>query len=146
MPVNETCVDASLIVKLALRDETLRFQARRLMEDVIATDTDMIAPPIFESELDGIVRRRVYEGRLTQAQAQLAYDALDAIEVITLNPAGLRQRAREIASQFNQRVVYDSTYAALAELRGCDFWTADRAFYEVVRADLSFVKYLADYP
>ena len=144
--MSETCVDASLIVKLALRDESLRAQARRLMQDAIATDTVMIAPPVFESELDSIVRRRMYEGRLTQQQAQLAYQALDGIIVATLNPAGLRQRAREIAARFNQKVVYDSTYAALAELRGCDFWTADKVFYEAVRGELFFVKYLADYP
>lgn len=37
-------------------------------------------------------------------------------------------------------------YAALAELRGCEFWTADKVFYDAVKAVLSFVKYLPDYP
>lgn len=40
----------------------------------------------------------------------------------------------------------DATYAALAELRGCEFWTADKVFYDAVKATLSFVKYLPDYP
>jgi hypothetical protein len=44
------------------------------------------------------------------------------------------------------RVVYDATYAVLAELRGCEFWTADRVFYDAVKATLGFVKYLPDYP
>lgn len=30
---------------------------------------------------------------------------------------GVRQRAREIAEQFNQRFVYDATYAALGCLK-----------------------------
>jgi len=42
--------------------------------------------------------------------------------------------------------VYDATYAALAELRGCEFWTADKAFDDAVKAALPFVKYLPDYP
>jgi len=56
------------------------------------------------------------------------------------------KRAREIARQFNQPNIYDSLYAALAELRVCEFWTADKAFYDAVKARLSFVKYLPDYP
>jgi predicted nucleic acid-binding protein len=56
------------------------------------------------------------------------------------------RRAREIARQSQQSKIYDSLYAALAELRGCEFWTADKAFYDAVRAALSFVKYLPNYP
>ncbi len=59
---------------------------------------------------------------------------------------GVRRRARQIAEQFNQRFVYDATYTALAELRGCEFWTADKVFYDTVKAVLLFVKYLPDYP
>lgn len=58
----------------------------------------------------------------------------------------MRRRAREVAEQFNQRFVYDATYAALAELRGCEFWTADKVFWDAVKVVLSFVKYLSDYP
>jgi len=57
-----------------------------------------------------------------------------------------RYCARDIAEQFNLPTVYDATYAALAELRGCEFWTADKVFYDTVKAVLTFVKYLPDYP
>ncbi|MBT9159655.1 MAG: hypothetical protein DDT27_01164 [Dehalococcoidia bacterium] len=39
-----------------------------------------------------------------------------------------------------------ATYAALAQLHSCEFWTADKTFYEVVKSALSFVRYLPDYP
>jgi predicted nucleic acid-binding protein len=58
----------------------------------------------------------------------------------------LRKRARDIARQFQQRNVYDSVYAALAELRGCDLWTADKHCYDAVTVKLKFVKFLPDYP
>ena len=144
--MNETCVDASMIVKLVLRSESMRDKARRLVQDAGLTSTLLIAPPVFESEIDSIIRRRVHEGRLTEVQARLAYGLLDALPIRILNPPELRTRAREIAAQYGQRAVYDSTYAALAELRGCDFWTADKAYYDIVHADLPFVQYLADYP
>jgi len=36
--------------------------------------------------------------------------------------------------------------AALAELRGCELWTADKAFFDAVKSALPFVKYLPNYP
>ena len=53
--------------------------------------------------------------------------------------------ARDIARSFNQPKIYDSLYAALAELRGCEFWTADKAFYDAVKSTLLYVRYLPDY-
>ena len=35
--------------------------------------------------------------------------------------------------------------AALAELHGCEFWTADKVFHDAVKSMLSFVRYLPDY-
>ena len=78
--------------------------------------------------------------------ADKTYKLLDNAPVVIVTHPFMRQRAREIARQFNQRKVYDATYAALAELRNCEFWTADKAFYEIVKTTLSFVKYLSDYP
>ena len=57
----------------------------------------------------------------------------------------LVKRARQIARQFGQPQIYDSLYAALAELRGCEFWTADKRFYDAVKGGLPFVKYLVHY-
>lgn len=144
--MSERCVDASVIVKLALKGEPYRVKARQLVRESIAMGIDLIAPPIFPSEVDTVIRRRVYDGKLSQAEAQRAYAVLDRAPVQIVTHPNLRQRAREVAEQFSQRTVYDASYAALAELRGCEFWTADRGFYEVVKATLFFVKYLPDYP
>jgi predicted nucleic acid-binding protein len=83
---------------------------------------------------------------MTAVEAKKAYAILDAAPVQIMHTPRARQRAREIAEQFNQRSVYDATYAALADLRGCDFWTADKLFYDAVKGVLTFVKYLPDDP
>jgi predicted nucleic acid-binding protein len=83
---------------------------------------------------------------LSLDDAKKAFAGLDKVTVQLLMPSKLRQRAREIAEQFNLRAVYDATYAALAELHGCEFWTADKVFYDTVSTVFSFVKYLPDYP
>lgn len=144
--MRERCVDASIIIKLALKGEPHRTTARRLVRESAAAEIDLIAPPLFESEVDTAIRKRVVSGKLSLTDAYRAYSVLDRAPIQILTHFNLRQRAREIAEQFNLPTVYDATYAALAELRGCEFWTADRAFYEAVKVGLPFVKYLPNYP
>jgi predicted nucleic acid-binding protein len=144
--MNELCIDASVVVKLVFKGEPLRNKARQLVRDCVVNSIVLIAPPFFVSEVDTAVRKRVYTHAFTVAQGNIAYSNLDKVAVKILTVSGLRQRARVIAEQFNQRTVYDATYAALADLRGCEFWTADKPFYDAVKAGLPFVRYLANYP
>lgn len=144
--MNARCIDASVVVKLALKGEPYRSTARRLVRESIAAGMTLIAPPLFTSEVDTVIRKRAYDGTLSHTDAQRAYAVLDRAPIQIVTHHHLRQRAREIAEHFNQRTVYDTTYAALAEWHGCEFWTADKGFYDAVRAILTFVKYLPDYP
>lgn len=144
--MTEYCVDASIAVKWAVTGEPFRAKARAFLRDAGVSGTRLIAPPIFTSEVDSAIRKRVFDGKMTANEARKAYVILDATPVEIVDIPGVRQRAREIAELFNQRFVYDATYAALAELRGCEFWTADKTFYDVVKMALTFVKYLPNYP
>ena len=142
----ERCVDASLAVKWAVKGEPFRAKALAFLRAARTGRVRLVAPPHFLSEVDSVIRKRVFYGQMTAAEARKAYVILDAAPVQIVDVPGVRQRAREIAEQFNQRAVYDATYAALAELRGCEFWTADKAFFDAGKAALPFVKYLPDYP
>ncbi len=143
--MTERCIDASVIVKLVLRGEPHRAAARRLVSESAAHGIDLIAPPLFLTEVDSVIRKRVYDGRLSQADSHRAYAILDRAPVRIVSHHRVRGRARSIAEQFGQRAVYDATYAALAELRGCEFWTADKAFFDAVNAALPFVRHLPDF-
>jgi len=143
--MSERCIDASVIIKLALKGEPYRVTARRLVRESVADGIELIAPPLFESEVDTVIRKRVMAGKLTHNDARKAYSILDLAPVQIVTHPNLRQRARDIAEQFNLPTVYDATYASLAELRGCDFWTADRVFHDTVKVRLRFVKYLPNY-
>ena len=141
----ERCVDASIAVKWAVKGEPFRGKAQAFLRDAAARNIRLIAPPHFVSEVDSAIRKRVFDGKMVPAEAKKAYTILDAAPVQIVEVAHLRQRAREIAELSNQRFVYDATYAALAELRGCEFWTADKAFYDAVKTILPFVKYLPNF-
>ncbi len=142
----ERCVDANVVIKWFIKGETFRQRALQLLRESLAARITLIAPPLFESETDGIIQTRLVEGRTTSDVADRTFALLDQAPVLIVTHPRLRQRAREIARQFKQRKVYDATYAALADLRGCEFWTADKVFYDAVKAALGFVKYLPDYP
>jgi predicted nucleic acid-binding protein len=143
--VIERCVDTSIAVKWAVKREPFRAKAQAFLRDAAASNIRLIAPPHFVGEVDSAIRKRVFDGKMVLGEAKKAYAILDAAPIQIAEVTGLRQRAREIAEMSNQRFVYDATYAALAELRGCEFWTADKLFHDAVRAALPFVKYLPDY-
>lgn len=145
MPASEVVIDANLAVRFAVKGEPYSRKARRFIADCAKTGRVLIAPPLYESEADSVVRRRVYNGTMTPAAGKATQRLLDALPVIIVYDPGVRARAREIAEKFNQERVYDATYAALAERRGCEFWTADKAFFEAVSSSLTYVKYLGNY-
>lgn len=137
--------DASGAAAFALPDEKHHAQAQRLIASLAQENARLIAPPIFESEADSIIRRRVYLETLTQPAGVAALALMDALQVEIIYEAVTRLRAREIAAQNNQVRVYDSTYAALAEARGVELWTADERFYNSVSGALPFVKFIGNY-
>ncbi|MEK7399446.1 MAG: type II toxin-antitoxin system VapC family toxin [Candidatus Poribacteria bacterium] len=138
----EWCIDASVAVKWVLRDEMWRKKARRLLYDSIMLNISLIAPPLFEYETDSVLQERLYFGKLTVTEADTAIEKLNSIGVQIVNETNMIKCARDIARCFNQTKIYDSAYAALAQIRGCEFWTADKVFYDAVKSTLPFIKYL----
>lgn len=141
----ERVIDASLAVKWVMKGELRRQQALKLLRESLNYGIRLIAPPLFESETESVIQEEVSFGHVSVSDADKALHALEHANVQIIHDSRVKERARRIARQFNQRRVYDATYAALAELRGCEFWTADKAFYEAVKSGLTFVKYLLDH-
>ncbi len=142
----ERCVDASLAIKWVVKGEPWRTRARKLLRDSLAAGVTLIAPPLFEYETESVLQSYLEAAVLTVAQTDAALAQLATTNIQLVTHPDMVKRAREVARRFHQRKIYDSLYAALAELRGCEFWTADKAFYDAVKAGLAFVKYLPSYP
>jgi predicted nucleic acid-binding protein len=134
----EQVVDASVVIKWVVKEEPFRNKARQLLRDSRVKGVALIAPPILEYEVESSLQRRLYRGLASTAATDASLSAFYAVKVKTLAHPSMVRRAREIARQVHQERVY--------ELRGCEFWTADKAFYDAVNTALPFVKYLPDYP
>jgi predicted nucleic acid-binding protein len=117
----ERVIDASVAVKWVMKGESHRKQARKLLRDSLAAGIRLIAPPLFESETESVIQEEVFLGNVSVADGDKALRAFDRVGVQIIHDPHVKERARQIARQFNQCRVYDATYAALAELRGCEF-------------------------
>jgi predicted nucleic acid-binding protein len=121
-------------------------KARQLVRDARANGILLVAPPLLLYEVESTLQRHLQHGRVSLAATDTSLTAFYAVGVQIHTHPDLVRRAREIARRCHQERIYDSLYAALAELRGCTLWTADAAFYNAVKAALPFVKHLPDYP
>jgi predicted nucleic acid-binding protein len=145
MNSTEVCVDASLAIKVIV-PEVDSDKADALFERWASAEIQLIAPVFFEVETDSILRQKVSLRReLTADEAQRAFASLRALPIKTRHSEEQRERAWEIAHQLQFPTVYDATYLALAELRQCDFWTADEKLFKQVRNKLAFVQWLGNY-
>ncbi len=139
----EIVIDASLALHAIMAGHEYNAQARRFIADNAAAR--FIAPPLFESEADSNLRRMIAAQRITAPAAQALVTLLDAMPLKIIHDRATRQRAREIGDRLKLDKVYDCTYAALADLRVCELWTADERFYNAARSTLSFVQFIGNY-
>ncbi len=143
--VQEVCVDASIAVKVVVTEPDSD-KADALFDEWANNGIRLIAPTFFDVETDSILRQKVVlRQELMSEQAETAWAKLQILPIQQISVVEQRQRAWKIAIDLGLATVYDATYLALAELRGCEFWTADERLLNRVKGKLSFVKWLGDY-
>jgi predicted nucleic acid-binding protein len=128
-----------------LIDEADRDLALRLDDEVRARGA-FVAPVWVLAEASSAIYKRIRQGTIVLEDALELIDELEGLEIRKLSPPGLSRRAIEIAAQFQLKWVYDAFYMALAEIVGCDLWTADESLHAAVRDAHTNVRLLADYP
>jgi predicted nucleic acid-binding protein len=141
--MTEVCVDASLVVKL-VSEEPDSASVDALFAGWHEQGVRLIAPSFLPAEVDSILQQKVVRRReLTPEQAHACFTAALQIPVELLSFPGQRELAWLLAEELRLPHVYDATYMALAELRGCEFWTADRRLVNTCE-HLPFVRCLGE--
>ena len=129
----EIVTDANLWLNAALPSHPFHVPARQLVRDCAASGVVMVAPAWWQAEADSGLRGMVRGGVLTPEAANQAQRILDAAPVRVVYEAQWRLLARQIADATKRFEVYDATYCAVAVARGCNFWTADKRFFNAVQ-------------
>lgn len=125
-------VDASLAIKWVLK-EPYAEEALALAEEWAVTGTRPSAPCLLLVEATNVLHRRAVLGQISLSQArELLAGLLDMGIEIRESPQ-IHFRAMELAQELQRPSVYDTHYLALADILGCDLWTADERFYNSVK-------------
>jgi predicted nucleic acid-binding protein len=135
-------IDASVVLKWYLDDETHGDAALSLLNRFVANEVDLVAPALLEYEvMSGLIiaQRR---GRIPESTLIDAISAFQGLGIKLEGISGLGSRILFYAEKY-ARSAYDAAYLAVAEHVKGDFVTADKALHNSARKDLSWVKLLA---
>ena len=137
-------VDASVAVKWLLKEDRSD-EARSLAQLWESRGVRMAAPYFMPAEVSNALHRRVILNEMSAEEAVVLIEVLLASGVELHSPPGLYTRALELASMLGQGAVYDSNYLALAQVLGCEYWTADRRFYRGASAVVQNVRWIGEF-
>jgi predicted nucleic acid-binding protein len=136
------CVDASLAAKWVLAEEDSDsaegfYLAHR--------GEGIIAPSFMPAEVTNAIWRKVVRNLLDLTEARAALNTFLAFEVELAAHPDIYRTALSLAEQFQPRAAYDMHYVALAQIAGCELWTADQRLLNALGGRLPFVRPLAEF-
>ncbi len=140
MPV---VVDASLAIKWLI-EEADSPVAHRLSVGWEREGIAIVGPHLLPTEVANAIHRRVRRRDISVEEAIELEEHFLAIDIEFQWFPELHLRAIRIATLLAQGAAYDSHYLALAELLDCEFWTADRHFYQAANATFPRVRWIGE--
>ena len=138
------CVDASLVTRW-LVPEDFSEQALNLLASWMRAKTELFAPTLLLYEVTATLRFLVSQKVLTEESGYEAFLHLRKLRIRLTSRAAIFPLAWNLARDLKRPTTYDTTYLALAQLLGCELWTADRKFHNAVGAKAPQVKWIGDY-
>ncbi|MEP6985649.1 MAG: type II toxin-antitoxin system VapC family toxin [Chloroflexota bacterium] len=138
-------VDANILIAFGLADEPLHTQANQILSAWQSAGEHLTAPRLFRSEITAVVRKVVYQGRMTPEQGRVMLAQLLIYPVEFHEDDALLKEAYELAVRFNRPRAYDSQYMALADRLQCDFWTADERLINSTQSQFIHIRWLGNW-
>ena len=136
-------IDASVTLKLIVEEEDTD-HALTLADNWTDTGVRIFAPHFMLSEVTNGLLKKMRRREIALDEALLFFNRISGIRIDFLQPASLSSRALELAHELRQSDVYDSHYLALAESLDCEFWTADRRFYNSANRSHPRVRWIGE--
>lgn len=136
-------VDASLAFKWLVK-EVHTDEANNLGRLWNSQGIRVAAPHLMPVELTNALHQRVVRGELTVEAATQRLASLLSSGLELHQPPPIYGRALALARQLRQGATYDAHYLALAEMLGCDLWTADERFYRAVSPVVGRVRWVGE--
>ena len=138
------CIDANLVVRILIPGP-FTDHALTLLTHCQEQHIQLIAPSLLSYEVTSVLRRMIYLNTLSAKDGEAAFQEFLRLNVRLSSRSAIFPLAWNLARRFNRPRTYDTAYLALAQLQGCDFWTADEKLYNAVQHELSWVKWIGNY-
>ncbi len=138
-------VDASVALKWQFKDEQNTEEAMRLLSDFIGGEIELLSPTLFAYEITNAVHIAVSRERIGEKDGMEAIKDLLALGLKLISfDDGLVEKAFNLSRNHN-RSVYDCSYLALADEERCSLYTADQRFFNALKNNVGFIKWVGDY-
>lgn len=138
-------VDSSILLSSVLLDEPLTALAQALLAQWTRADIQLNAPRLLRSELVAVIRKAVFQKRLTYARGEALLEGVLTYPVEFHDDDALLKSAYALAEQFNLPRTYDAQYLALAQRLTCDFWTADKTLVNSIQTRFQTIRWLGNF-
>jgi predicted nucleic acid-binding protein len=140
--LSKIILDSSLLLASVLPQEPLQAQAKRALLHWTDAGIRLAVPSFFRSEVVAVVRKAVFQKRITHEYGKLLLPTLLQADIEFYEDDELLMVAYEIAARFNMPRIYDAQYLILAERLNCDFWTADATLVNTIQGQFSHIHWL----
>ena len=120
--------------------------AERLLREWNHNGVSIDAPIMILTEVSNVLFKKVQRGEVAARDVQQLLENLTNMDIGLFDDLPMHVRAIEIALTLGEQDAYDCHYLALAEHLDCEFWTADRAFYNAAHQQFSRVRYIRPTP
>ena len=132
MTNSRVCVDSSLVIKLAI-DEESSDEARERWSEWRRNDTEVVAPSLLSYEVTSALRNKVHRGLVLLDEAVDALAELLRLPISVISVPDIHERAWRLSTMFGRPNAHDAYYLAVAEIVDCPLWTADRWLANAVK-------------
>jgi predicted nucleic acid-binding protein len=138
-------IDANILIAFGLADEPLHTQANQILSAWQTTKEQLTAPRLFRSEITAVVRKAVYQQRMSPEQGRAMLSQLLVYPVDLHEDIALLKEAYDLAVRFNRPRTFDAQYMALAERLQCEFWTEDERLVNSTQGQFNRIRWLGNW-
>jgi predicted nucleic acid-binding protein len=138
-------VDSNILIIYSLFDEQLHAHATSIVATWNQTGVGLAAPLLFRSEITAVLRKIVFQNRITHSQGKTLLSELLSHPIMYYEDNQLLEIAYELAQLYNRPRAYDSQYLALAQRLNCEFWTADERLFNSVKHQFTHIRWLGNW-
>jgi len=133
------CIDSNVAVRWMFREPGYE-HAEEFLKAYVAGSMTFVVPEHFHLECASAAYHKALSG-VPSDKVALALVQLGGVGVVTWPIVDLMTRLVEIA-MLAEVTAWDAAYVAVAELVGCEFWTADAQLVRRASVHFPFVRHL----